>query len=80
VSSSSGAQLTFRNIAVAGESTIVADSAADTVTFVAGNNVNLSTDPATDSLTISVNAFDNIDGGTADSVYGGTNGIDGGAP
>ncbi len=42
----------FQTIAVAGQTDIVADSAADTLTFVAGTNVTITTDAGTDTLTI----------------------------
>lgn len=44
--------LAFRTIAVAGQSPIVADSSADTLTIAAGNGIVLTTDPTTDTLTI----------------------------
>jgi len=46
--------LAFKTIAVAGQSDIVADSAADTLTIVAGTGVTLTTDAATDTLTIAL--------------------------
>ena len=42
----------FKNIAVNGQNTIIADVAEDTLTFVAGSGVTLTTDTATGSLTI----------------------------
>tara|TARA_B100001057_G_scaffold369243_1_gene372865 strand:- start:6236 stop:9592 length:3357 start_codon:yes stop_codon:yes gene_type:complete len=42
----------FKNIAVNGQNTIIADIAEDTLTFVAGSGVTLTTDTATGSLTI----------------------------
>ena len=42
----------FKNIAVSGQSTIVADSSTDTVTFVGGSNVTITTNAANDTLTI----------------------------
>jgi hypothetical protein len=42
----------FKTIAVSGQSDVVADSATDTLTFVAGSNVTITTDDATDSITI----------------------------
>lgn len=44
----------FKNIAVAGQSTIVADSNNDTLTLVAGAGVTLTTDDTTDTVTITV--------------------------
>lgn len=43
----------FKTIAVSGESSIVADSNTDTLTFSEGSNVTITTDAATDTLTIS---------------------------
>lgn len=42
----------FASIAVSGQSTIVADAAAATVTFAAGTNITLTTDAGTDTLTV----------------------------
>jgi len=42
----------FKNIAVAGQSTIVADSNNDTLTLVAGTGITLTTDDTTDTVTI----------------------------
>lgn len=50
--SGSDNQNLFSTIAVSGQSNIVADSTSDTLTFVAGNNISLTTNAGTDSLTI----------------------------
>lgn len=42
----------FKNIAVSGQSTVVADSNNDTLTLVAGSNIVLTTNAGTDSITI----------------------------
>ena len=42
----------FKNIAVNGQNTIIADVVQDTLTFVAGSGVTPTTDTATGSLTI----------------------------
>lgn len=47
-----GDQLTFKTIAVSGQSDIVADTITDTLTIVAGTNITLTTDATTDTLTI----------------------------
>jgi hypothetical protein len=47
-----GDQLVFKTIAVSGQSDVVADTATDTLTLVAGSNVTITTDAATDSITI----------------------------
>ena len=50
----------FKNIAVSGQSSVVADSNNDTLTLVAGTNITITTDAATDSITINSAASDNI--------------------
>jgi hypothetical protein len=47
-----GDQNIFQTIAVSGQSDVVADSATDTLTLVAGTNVTITTDAGTDSVTI----------------------------
>lgn len=42
----------FKNIAVAGQSTVVADGNDDTLTLVAGNSITITTDAVTDAITI----------------------------
>lgn len=42
----------FSIIAVAGQSNVIADSAADTLTFVAGPGIQITTNPGSDSITI----------------------------
>lgn len=49
----SGDQNLFRTIAVSGQSDVVADSATDTLTLVAGSNITLTTNATTDTVTIS---------------------------
>jgi len=46
------AQNIFKNIAVAGESTIIADTNNDTLTVVSGTGINVTTNAGTDTLTI----------------------------
>jgi len=41
----------FKSIAVSGQSSVVADSSTDTVTFVEGDGIEITTDDATDSIT-----------------------------
>jgi len=48
-----GDQFVFGTIAIAGESNVVADQAGDTLTLVAGSNITLTTNAATDTITIS---------------------------
>lgn len=45
------AQNTFTTIAVAGQSNVVADTPTDTVTYVAGTNMTITTNAATDEVT-----------------------------
>ena len=45
----------FKNVAVSGQTTIVADTNNDTLTLAAGNNITLITDAATDTVTITAN-------------------------
>jgi hypothetical protein len=49
----SGDQNLFSTVAVSGQSNVVADSTSDTLTFVAGTNVTITTDASTDAVTIS---------------------------
>ena len=51
-----GTQNLFDKVAVSGQTTISADNTADTLTFVAGTNVTITTDATTDSLTINSTA------------------------
>jgi plastocyanin len=45
-------QNAFSNIAVSGQSTVEADSATDTLTFVAGSGISITTNAGTDTVTI----------------------------
>lgn len=51
------AQAIFKNVAVSGQSTIVADTNNDTLTVAAGAGVTLTTDASTDTLTITTVAI-----------------------
>ena len=53
----------FATIAVAGQSSVVADSATDTLTLVAGSNITITTDAGTDTITIAASGG----GSTSDS-------------
>jgi hypothetical protein len=68
-----GDQNIFQTIAVAGQTNVVADSTADTLTLVAGSGVTITTNATADSITISATAG----GGTVTSVAvsGGTTGL-----
>ena len=60
-----GDQLIFANVAVAGQSTVVADSTADTLTLVAGSGISLATNAGADSITITGSAVSNSFGNVA---------------
>ena len=58
----------FKTVSVAGQSDVVADSAGDTLTLVAGSNVTITTSAAGDSVTIAAandgNDIDYVNGAT----------------
>jgi hypothetical protein len=60
----SGGGDSFSTIAVAGQSSVVADSATDTLTLVAGSNITITTDAGTDTITIAA-----AGGGTASDSF-----------
>ena len=64
-SGSGGSQNLFSTIAVAGQSNVVADATTDTLTFVAGNNITLTTDASADSITINSTASGGGSGGSS---------------
>ena len=64
----------FKNVAVSGQNTVVADSNNDTLTFVAGSNVSITTNNSSDSITI--NATDtNTNHYVTSASFGTGNGI-----
>jgi hypothetical protein len=67
-----GGSNTFSTIAVSGQSSVVADSTSDTLTLVAGSNVTLTTDAATDTVTIAASGGG---GGSASSATPTTEGV-----
>ena len=56
ISSGGGSQNLFDKVAVAGQSNVAADSTTDTLTFVAGNNMTITTSAANDSVTFASTA------------------------
>lgn len=64
------AQNIFKNIAVSGETTVVADNNNDTLTFVAGSNVTITTNATSDSITIAAtdNNTDTLQSISADAT------------
>lgn len=60
-----GDQNLFGTISVSGQSDIVADSTNDTVTFVAGTGITITTDAAADSITINASSSGDVVGPTA---------------
>jgi len=56
--------LTFKTIAVSGQSNVVADSGTDTLTFAAGSNITITTDNTTDTITIAASG-----GGSSSSAF-----------
>lgn len=58
------ADYSFVNIAVSGQTDVVADAASDTLTLVAGSGVTITTDALTDSITIAATGS----GGTVTSI------------
>jgi hypothetical protein len=58
-------QNAFSNVAVSGQTTVAADTKTDTLTLVAGSNITLTTDAATDSITIAASG-----GGPSSNAFG----------
>ena len=58
IANSASATNSFTNIAVAGQSDVVADTATDTLTLVAGTGITLSTNATTDTITITNSVAD----------------------
>lgn len=57
---------TFSTIAISGQSDVVADSATDTLTLVAGSNITLTTNAGTDTITIAASSSGVSDGDKGD--------------
>lgn len=62
-----GDQNIFSTIAVSGQSNVVADTTGDTLTLVAGANVTITTDAATDTITIAATGGGGGGGGDVSS-------------
>jgi hypothetical protein len=65
IAASGSSSNSFETIAVAGQSSVVADSGTDTLTLVAGTGITITTDAGADSVTITnsatgANAFGNV--------------------
>ncbi len=60
---------TFGTIAVAGQSSVVADSTTDTLTLVAGTNVTITTNATTDTITINASGGGTPAGSTGQIQY-----------
>jgi hypothetical protein len=63
------ATLSFTTIAVSGQSNVVADSATDTLTLVAGSNITITTDASTDSITIAASGGGSPAGSSGELQY-----------
>jgi len=63
---------TFGTIAVAGQSSVVADGSTDTLTLVAGSNVTITTDANADTITINASGGSGGGGTDLNSLTGGT--------
>lgn len=66
------AQNIFKNIAVSGQSTVVADSNNDTLTLVGGGGTTITTNATTDTITISSTDTNTTYDLVADAVVGGS--------
>lgn len=62
----SGDQNTFATVRVSGQSDVVADATADVLTLVAGTNITLTTDAASDTVTIAASGGGISDGDKGD--------------
>lgn len=67
-----GDQNLFSTIAVAGQSSVVADITSDTLTLVAGTNVTITTNATTDTITINSSAAGISDGDKGDITVSGS--------
>lgn len=65
----------FKNVAVSGQSTVVADGNDDTLTFANGTAITITTDAGTDTVTITNAGVTSLIAGTGVSVSGATGAI-----
>ena len=63
---------TFGTIAVSGQTSVVADSATDSLTLVAGSNITITTDATNDAITINASGGGGGGGTDLNSLTGGT--------
>jgi hypothetical protein len=70
-----GDQNLFSTIAVSGQTDVVADTTSDTLTLVAGTNISITTDAATDAITITASSSGIPDGDKGDITVSGTGSI-----
>jgi hypothetical protein len=70
--SNTGDQNLFSTISVSGQSDVVADTLADTLTLVAGANVTITTNAGTDSITIAAASGGVTDGDKGDIIVSGS--------
>lgn len=67
-------QSIFKNVAVAGQSTVVADNNDDTLTIAAGNGIGITTNATTDTVTIANSGVLSVSGTTNQITAGTTDG------
>lgn len=66
-----GSQNLFSTISVAGQSNVVADATTDTLTFVAGSNMTITTDASSDTITFASTGGGGGGGGAVSAVANG---------
>jgi hypothetical protein len=75
IDNSSAASNSFKNLAVSGQNTVVADSSSDTLTLVAGGGMTITTDSTSDSITfeaaggVGALTVDNFTGNGSTAIY-----------
>ena len=66
--SSGNVNLAYKTITVSGQTNLSADSAEDTLTFVEGTGITLTTNPGDDSITVSANASNILAAGSLNNL------------